>query len=194
MEHGLGAVELGDGRQNASSVAGKEDDVLGVVVGEAGDLGVGDVLDRVGAASVLGEGNIIVVDDASVLVENDVLEDGAVADGVENIGLLLSRETDSLGVATTLNVEDAAVRPAVLVITDQGAVGVSGQGGLASAGKTEEESDIAVLALVGGRVKSENVVLNRTLVKHDGEDTLLHLAGILGTKDDHLLLGEVDGD
>lgn len=37
-------------------------------------------------------------------------------------------------------------------------------------------------------------MLDRHLVEEDGEDTLLHLTGVLGTKDDHLLLGEVDGN
>lgn len=194
VEHGLGRVELGDGRENTAGVAGEEDNVLGVVGRQAGDLGVGDVLDGVGATSVLGEGGIVVVDLAGVGVEDNVLKDGAVADGVVNIGLLLGRETDGLGVAATFDVEDTAVRPAVLVITDEATVGVGGESGLASAGKTEEESNIAILALVGGGVEGEDVVLDGALVEHDGEDTLLHLTGVLGTEDDHLLLGEVDSD
>lgn len=100
MEHGLGAVELGDRRENTTGVAGQEDDVAGVVVGQAGDLGVGDVLDGVGTgkyvsrscetwsscvgvvrsslhipSGVLGQGAVIVVDDPSVRVKYDVLED-----------------------------------------------------------------------------------------------------------------------
>lgn len=37
-------------------------------------------------------------------------------------------------------------------------------------------------------------MLNGHLVEENGEDTLLHLTSVLSTKDDHLLLGEVDGD
>lgn len=37
-------------------------------------------------------------------------------------------------------------------------------------------------------------MLDGHLVEEDGEDTLLHLTSILGTQDDHLLGGEVDGD
>jgi hypothetical protein len=43
-------------------------------------------------------------------------------------------------------------------------------------------------------VKSQDVVLDRHLVVENGEDTLLHLTSVLGTKDDHLLVGEVDGN
>lgn len=37
-------------------------------------------------------------------------------------------------------------------------------------------------------------MLNRHLVEQDGEDTLLHLSGILGTKYNHLFLGKVNAD
>lgn len=36
-------------------------------------------------------------------------------------------------------------------------------------------------------------MLNRHLVEENSEDTLLHLTSVLSTKDDHLLLVEVDG-
>lgn len=82
----------------------------------------------------------------------------------------------------------------MLVVTNQGTVWISRQSGLASAGKTEENGNITVLALVGRGVKGEDVVLDRHLVEENGEDTLLHFTGILGTQDNHLLLGEVDCD
>ena len=171
--HGLLGVELGDGRKDTAGVAGEENDVLGVAVRLAGDLGVLDVLDGVGAASVLGQGVVIVVDNTGDRVENNVLEDGTELDGVENIGLLLCGETNGLSVATTLDVEDTCVRPAVLVVTDERTLGVSRQGGLAGTGQTEEDGNIAVLALVGGRVKGEDVVLDGHFVEENCEDTLI---------------------
>jgi hypothetical protein len=149
VEHGLLGGELGDGGQDTAGIAGEQNDVAGVVVAEAGDLGVVNVLNGVGATGVLGKGGIVVVNNTGDGVENGVLEDGAEADGVENIGLLLGGETNALGVAATLNVEDTGVSPAVLVVTNQLALGVSGQGGLASTRQTEEDGDIAVLTLVG---------------------------------------------
>lgn len=169
--HGLGGVELGDGREDTTSVAGEENDVGRVAAGHAGDLGVLDVLDGVSDTSVLGEGGVIVVDNASGGIENDVLEDGTELDGVENIRLLLGGEANALGVAAALNVEDATVAPAVLVVTDQGTLGVGRESGLASTGETEENGDIAVVTLVGGRVKGEDVVLDGHLVVEDSEDS-----------------------
>lgn len=194
VEHGLLGGELGDGGQDTAGITGEENDVGGVVVADAGELGVLNVLDGVGATGVLGEGDIVVVDNTGDGVEDGVLEDGAELDGVENIGLLLGGETNALGVAATLNVEDTGVGPAVLIVTDKLTLGVGRQGGLSSTGQTEEDSDITVLTLVGRGVESEDVVLDGHLVEQNGEDTLLHLTSVLSTEDDHLLVGEVDGN
>lgn len=193
VEHGLLRGELGNGRQDTAGITGEQNDVAGVVVADTGNLGVVDVLNRVGATGVLSKGGIIVVNNAGDGVENGVLKNGAEADGVENIGLLLGGETNALGVATTLNVEDTGVSPAVLVVTDQLALSISGQGGLASTRQTEEDGNITIRTLVGRGVKSKDVVLDGHLVVENGEDTLLHLTSVLGTKDNHLLIGKVDG-
>jgi hypothetical protein len=37
-------------------------------------------------------------------------------------------------------------------------------------------------------------VLDWHLIEENSENTLLHLSGVLGTENDHLLLGEVDGN
>ena len=95
---------------------------------------------------------------------------------------------------TTLNVENTTVTPAVLIITNQSTVGVGRQGGLAGTRQAEEDSDISVLALVGRGVQRQDVVLDGHLVEENGENTLLHLSGVLSTEDDHFLLGKVDGD
>jgi hypothetical protein len=207
--HGLLGAELGDRWKDTTSIAGQQDDVFGVVVGDTWDLGVLDVLDGVGATSVLGQGVIIVVNETGRRVEDNVLKDGTEANGVENVRLLLSRETNALGVATTLNVEDTSVTPAVLVVTDQGTLRIGRQGGLASTRQPEEDSNVAVLTLVCRRMQSKHVVLDGHLVEEHREDTLLHLSylelapslgstkggqltGIFCAKDDHLLVGEVD--
>lgn len=48
VEHGLLGRELGDRRQHTASITGEEDDVRGMVVAQAGDLGVLNVLNGVG--------------------------------------------------------------------------------------------------------------------------------------------------
>lgn len=99
VEHGLLSGELGDRRQHTTGVASQQDDVCGVLVAQAGELGVVDVLNGVGATSVLGQGGVIIVDIPRDGVEDHVLKNRSEADGVENVGLLLLRETDALSVA-----------------------------------------------------------------------------------------------
>lgn len=187
-------VELGDRWEDTGGVAGEEDEVFRVAVGDAREFDVGNVFEWVGGTGVLGESGVVVVDFTGVLVEDDVLENGTVADGTVDFRLLFAAEADALCVAASLDVEDTGVGPAVLVVTDQGTFRVSGEGSLAGTGKSEEDGDVTVLTLVGGGVESEDVVLDWHFVEHDGEDTLLHLTGVLGAEDDHFLLGEVESD
>jgi hypothetical protein len=153
-------------------------------LGDARNLGIRDEVNGVSAAGVLGDTIVRVVRFARDGVVGDVLENGTEANGVEDLGLLFGVETDALGVATTLNVEDTVVRPDMLVVTNQlsprvrrkGPVSgtssiirmhmrkASGDERLASAGKTEKERHIAVLALVGRRVQGKLAELDRLQV------------------------------
>src|SRR5262249_50314494 len=136
---------------------------------------------------------IIVVDDSRDWIKNDVLQDRTKADSIENIRLLLRRQTNAFGVATTFNVEDTSITPTVFIIANKCTLGICGQGRLAGARKAKEHGHVAVPFFIGRRMEGEDIVLDRHFVEEDGENTLLHLASVLGTKNDHLLLGEVDG-
>lgn len=90
MKHSLVSGELRYRREYATCIAGQENDIGWVVVGDAGDLGVLDVLDRVCATSIFGQGRVIIVNDSSFWAEDDVLENGAEPYCVEDIRLLIS--------------------------------------------------------------------------------------------------------
>jgi len=80
--------ELANGWQHTESITGQHDDVAGVVLAQARNACIGDVLDRVCATCVFRDGDIVVVGDAREGVVDDVFEDGAEADGVEDFGFL----------------------------------------------------------------------------------------------------------
>jgi hypothetical protein len=125
---GLSGSKLGDGWQDSESVTTQHDDVVGLPVGDAGKLGVGDVLDGVGASSVLGDGNVVIVGNSVGRVVDNVLEDGTVSNSTVDLGFSLGRQVDGLGVTSSLNVEHTGVGPDVLVVTDQETVGVGRKG------------------------------------------------------------------
>ena len=80
---------------------------------------VRDPLELVRRARVLGLRVVVEIEHAA-LVDRDVLEHGAEAvHRVPDLGLGLGREADRLRVAAALEVEDAVVAPAVLVVADQ---------------------------------------------------------------------------
>ena len=111
----------GERRQHAECVAG-EKDYVPRMSGDAGDLRVFDEFDRIRSAGVLGDAAVGVVDLAVVLVEDDVFEDAAETDGVEDLRLGFASEIDSLCVAASFDVEDPFVGPAVFVVADEQAV------------------------------------------------------------------------
>ena len=132
-----------------------------MAVYHTGDLRVRDVLNWVCTASVLRDADIIIIRCAGHGVVDDVLENAAKLDGVENFGLLLRGKVDAFGVASAFDVEDAGVGPDMLVIADQEATGVSGEGGFPCARETEEERDIILIdANIGRRVQRQLTEFN----------------------------------
>src|SRR5919199_739964 len=101
--------------------------------------GVRDVLQRVGGAGVLCDEILRVVHLAALAIHGNVLQHAAKADGVVDLGLPLFGEVDGLGVAAPLEVEDALVGPAMLVVPDKAPLRVGGERGLAGPGESEEE-------------------------------------------------------
>jgi hypothetical protein len=58
---------------------------------------------------------------------------------LKDLRLGLRRQVDRLCVAATLDVEDSVVRPTVLVVADEQAIGIGGKGSFASARQAEKE-------------------------------------------------------
>lgn len=93
--------------------------MCGLAVDNTRDLSVGNILNRVGATSVLKDADVVIIRNSGNRTVDDILKDAAIFDGVENIRLLLRREVDALGITSALNVEDTIVRPHMLVVTDE---------------------------------------------------------------------------
>ena len=81
----------------------------------------------------------------------------------------------------------------MLVVADQRAVRVGGEGRLAGAREAEEDRDLAVLADVRGAVHRQDA-FERQAVVHHREDRLLDLAGVEGSADQHLTLRRMQSD
>ena len=154
---------------------------------------VRDLLELVGRACVLGLRVVVEVEDA-VLVDRDVLEDRAEgASRPVDLRLGGGREPDHLRVAAALDVEDARVAPAVLVVSDQEPLRVGREGRLARAGEPEEDRHLPVLAEVRGAVHRKDA-FERKAVVHHGEDRLLDLAGVEGAPDQDLAPARMEHD
>ena len=131
---------------------------------------------------------------ARVGVDHHVLEDRAEpAGGRVDLRLGLGRQLDHLGVAAALEVEDARVAPAVLVVADEAPLRVARERGLAGAGEAEEQRRVALGADVRRAVHRQHALARQHVVE-DREDRLLDFAGVVGAADQHQLLAEVHED
>ena len=189
--HGGVGRQARDGRQHAKGIAGqKQHDARS----GAHALGprVGDMLDGVGHARIVRDRDVVVVR-LAILIEYDVFTDGAKTNGVENLGLVERVQAFALGVAAALDVKDAHVGPAVLVVANQQTRGVGRKRGLAGAGQAKEHGGLMCDGVHTGRaMHRQNVVLDGQQVIHDAEDGLFDLAGVAGAGDQNHALLEVD--
>jgi hypothetical protein len=106
---GLFRSKLADRGKDTKSVAGQHDNVGGLAVNDARNLSVGDKFDGVCATGILRDTDVVVFGNTVQWVVDNVLEDTAVFDGVENIGFLLGGQIDALGVASTFDVENPSI-------------------------------------------------------------------------------------
>jgi hypothetical protein len=130
VEHGLCRVEFGDRWKDTTGIASKQDDVGWVILRDARNLGVVNILNGVGTirgisqevtrlldldspSGVLSEGGVVIVDETGLGVENHILQNGAKLDGVVNIRFLLTGETNALCVALQLLVQGPHLKMAV---------------------------------------------------------------------------------
>ena len=189
--HRLVGCEARDGRQDAVGVGRQQHD-RGRRAGALLWHGARDRADGIRHARVLGDRLVGEVDLACNRIEHNVLDDRAehFCRRVD-LGLGLGGQVDRLGVAATFDVEDAIVGPAVLVVADQGALGIGRECRLAGAGKAEEDGDATIVGDVGRAVHRQDAMLGQAVV-HVREDGLLDLAGVARTADQDLAGGKVE--
>ena len=113
--------------------------------------------------------------------------------GFVDLRLVLVLEPDALGIAATLDVENAVVSPAVLIVSDQGTLRVSGKGGLSRAGQSEKHGRAAVFPNIGRAVHGQYALFGQHIVHHT-EHGLFQLAAVLVAGDQDLPGLQVDQD
>ncbi len=117
--HRLVGGKPGDRRHDPERVGGEEDDVAGMAAGAAGEM-IGDIVDRIAGAGVLGDGVGVEIHRSGGRVEHHILQHGAEHLSCRvDLRLGVRPEPDHLGVTAALEVEHAAVAPAVLIVADQ---------------------------------------------------------------------------
>jgi hypothetical protein len=96
------------------------------------DFSVANKLQGIRSTGVLSDADISKVNLSSALLESNVFQNSTKFDGVIDLWLLLFAESYTLGIATSLHVEDSLISPNVLVITNEGSVSDSAQSSFSS--------------------------------------------------------------
>ena len=148
------------------------------------------MVDRIRYTSILGNALIVEIN-LAVSINGYVLKQSISLDCVVDVGLGILVQVDNLSVASTFEVEYAVVIPAVLVITDQQTLRIGRQGCLTGSGQTEEDCGVLTVHIgVCGAVHGSNA-LQRQVVVHHGEHTLLHLSAVPCVNNNLLTAGDI---
>ena len=186
-------VSLAIGGITPGCVTGQKHDILGMPAHLLVD-GVVDEVERVRGACVLGDRLIVQVDFTRHGIKGERSPARCRSGACRHKSAAQPwREVDDLGVAAVLEVEDAIVAPAVLVVADQSALRIRRQRCLARSRQAEEERGIAILADVCRAVHGHDA-LQRQQVVENREDGLLDLAGVGRVADQADAALEADDD
>ncbi len=193
--HRLRRCQPRDGRQHAEGVTGQHDDVLGVPAQRR--LGrVGDEVQRIGTPHVRCQAVVVEIQRQRFGIMDHVLDHRVRhRAGRVDVRLGLGVQADGLGIASALEVEGAALGPAVFVVADQDAGRIGRERGLAGARQAEEDGGINGIArrVVGRAVHRHDAFLGQQVIQQ-GEDRLLVFPCVFCAADQDQLAREVQRD
>ena len=157
---------------------------------------VGNGVKRIGAAGVGRQAVVIKVDLKRVGIVNHILNHRAKARGGGiNLGLRFSAQIDGLGIAATLKVEGAAIRPAMFIIADQRAIRSRRKRGFPGARQAKEHRGIDRIARrMVGRAMHRHHAFFRQQIVQQGKNRLLVFTRIGGIADQDQMLVEIHRD
>src|ERR1039457_6981060 len=93
--------------------------------------------------SILGDFLRIEIQQTRLRVHRQVLQHGAELDGLPDLRFVLLGKAYALGVTAALEIEDAVVAPAMLVVADQTTLCIRRESRLPRAGESEKQRHIA---------------------------------------------------
>lgn len=114
---GLFRSELGDRWKDREGITSQENDVSRVSA-DCGKLSVIDELQRIRSSSVFSNGSIMIVNFSAGFLQHNVLQNGSKSDGTVDFRLFLFAKSDTLGIASTFDVENTFVSPDMLIVAD----------------------------------------------------------------------------
>ena len=149
------------------------------------------MIDWVRNTSVLGNALVCEID-LAVCIYSYVLKKSISSDCVVDIWLSILIQVYNLSIASTFEVENAVVIPAVLIITDQETLRICRKCSLSCSRQTEEDCCILAISIcVCGAVHRSHTLEWKEVVHHR-EHTFLHLSAVPCIDDNLLFACDVE--
>src|SRR5258708_10485898 len=190
--HGLFRIESCNRGKSRKGICREKEDVLRVP-SDTGKHRIVYELQWISSTRVFRDRIIVIVGGFAFFVENHVFKDRTRPNCIPDLWLALLGEVNALRVAAPFEIENPRVAPTVLVISDQVAIGVCRQSGLAGARKAKKQSGLAIDAAIGRTVHRENLTVREKIVQHR-ENGFLDLSRVTRPPDENDARLEVDRD
>ena len=114
----------------------------------------------------------------SVLIKSNIFKKRISLDRIVDIRLGLFIQVDYLGIASTFKIEDAVVIPAMLIVSNQKTFWICRKCCFSGSGKSEEDCCIFTVHISVCRTVHGSNPLQRKVIVHHGEHTLLHFSAV----------------
>ena len=192
MIHSFFLRQTGNRRQYAKGVSRQENDSLRMRRYTRLD-GIRNIIERICRPGILRIPGIKVIRLPGCRVEHDIFQNGTITDCIINERFRLERKPDTFCITAALNIENAMIAPAMLIITDKLPVRIRRKRCLAGTRKSKEQRRTAICADIGRAVHRQDAFLRQNIVHHR-ENGLLHLTSITAATNEHHLFIEIQDD
>ena len=191
MIHRLLRRQLRHWRQHAKGIRRQKDNRLGMTC-HAGQQGIINIMQGISCAGIFRQHDIIIIGHA-VFIQNDIFQHRILANSAENLRLGIFAQMHTFCIAAAFNIKDAVLAPAMLVIAHQSTRAIGRQRGFARAAQAKEQRRIALGTHIGRAVHGKNIMAGQQII-HNGEDALLHFAGIFTAANEHHLFRQIQNN
>lgn len=158
--------------------------------GDSWNLSIVNEFQWIASSGIFSDWSIKVVDFSGLWVKCHIFQNGTELDGIVDLWLLLGAQIYAFSVTTTFDVENSFFCPNMFVITNEFSVSNCRKCSFTGSWEAKKQTDVSCLTNIAAWMERKMAFLWHEVI-HDGENSFFHFASILGSKNDHFSLLEI---